>query len=99
MPKTRASAIIHGVLLLALVSLAPWLLTHIPVAALAGTLVFIGVKLAAPSKAIALHKAGQGEVWIFLITVGAIVTTGLLSGIVIGALVGGGETSLHVRPR
>ncbi len=82
--KTRAAAVIHGFLLLGLVSLAPFLLAYIPKAALAGTLVFIGVKLASPAKAVALHKAGGNEVWIFLITVGAIVATNLLLGIGIG---------------
>lgn len=82
--RTRAAAIIHGGLLLGLVALAPWLLGYIPVPALAGTLVYVGGKLLAPKKIVALHRAGQGEVWIFVATVLAIVLTGLLWGILIG---------------
>ncbi len=82
--KTRVSAVSHGVLLLGLVALAPWLLGYVPVPALAGTLVYVGCKLLAPQKIRALHRAGQGEVWVFAVTVLAIVVTGLLWGILIG---------------
>ncbi len=82
--KTRISAIAHGFLLLAAVALVPWVLAYIPVATLAGTLVFIGVKLAAPSKLVSLYRAGQGEAAVFAVTVLAIVFTGLLTGIMIG---------------
>lgn len=81
---TRRSAIIHGFLLLGLVALAPALLGYIPVAVLAGVLVYVGGKLLAPEKAFALYRAGQGEVWVFVATVCAIFVTGLLSGILIG---------------
>ncbi len=82
--KTRLSAIAHGFLLLILVVAAPGWLSVIPVAALAGTLVFVGAKLAAPQKVIALYREGRGEAAVLLITVAAIATTGLLSGIAIG---------------
>lgn len=82
--KTRAAAIIQGALLLGVVGLVPALLTRIPIAALAGTLVYVGTKLFAPKKLRALHEEGQGEAWVFVATVGAIVFTGLLSGIAIG---------------
>ena len=85
--KTRLSAIAHGFLLLVLVVAAPNFLSVIPVAALAGTLVFVGAKLAAPSKVIALYRQGQGEVVVLLVTVAAIATTGLLTGIAIGLAV------------
>lgn len=81
---TRRAAIVHGLLLLGLVALAPALLGHIPVAVLAGVLVYVGGKLLAPQKAIALYRAGHGEVWVFVATLVAIFTTGLLTGILIG---------------
>ena len=56
----------------------------IPVAVLAGVLVYVGGKLLAPKKALELHRAGHGEVWVFLATVLAIFVTGLLTGILVG---------------
>lgn len=82
--KSRAATILHGLLLLTLVAAAPWLLGYIPIAALAGTLVYIGAKLVAPREIKALYEAGQGEVWVFVATAGAILVTGLLTGILIG---------------
>lgn len=81
--KSRWSAVFHGVWLLALVSLAPQLLRLIPVAALAGLLVFTGYKLAKQDLA-PLRKAGRFEVAIFFSTVGAIVLTDLLKGVIFG---------------
>ena len=81
---TRRSAIFHGALLLLVVALAPWLLRYIPVAALAGVLVYVGAKLLAPQKARKLYAEGRGELAVFLVTVGAIVVWGLLIGIAIG---------------
>lgn len=85
--KSRASGIFQGLLLLVVVGVVPVLLTQIPIAALAGTLIYVGTKLFAPKKVLALHRAGHGEVWVFLATVAAIVITGLLSGIMIGLAV------------
>jgi len=82
--QTRAAAIIHGFMLLILVAAAPWLLEYIPVPALAGTLIYVGGKLLAPQKVMQLHREGQGEVWIFVITMGSIFFVGLLWGILIG---------------
>lgn len=82
--KTRRSAIIHGVLLLVVVALMPWLLRYIPIAALAGVLVFVGAKLLAPQKARALHAVGGGELAVFLVTVCSIFVAGLLTGIAVG---------------
>ncbi|MEC7523905.1 MAG: SulP family inorganic anion transporter [Myxococcota bacterium] len=81
---TRRAAIVHGFLLLGLVALAPAVLGLIPVAVLAGVLVYVGGKLLAPEKAMALHRAGNGELWGFLATVGAIFVMGLLTGILVG---------------
>ena len=84
---TRRSAIIHGGLLLGMVALAPAVLGLIPVAVLAGVLVYVGGKLLAPKKALELHRASHGEVWVFLATVLAIFVTGLLTGILVGLAV------------
>lgn len=84
--KTRRSAMMHGLWLLGLVMLLPGLLRLIPVASLAAVLVFTGYKLAHPKNAKAAAKHGRGELFIFLATVVAIVTTDLLVGVIVGLL-------------
>ena len=82
--KSRAASMIQGAMLLIAVAFVPWILGYIPVPALAGVLVYVGSKLFAPEKAKKLYDEGQGEVWVYLITVAAIVIWGLLNGILIG---------------
>jgi MFS superfamily sulfate permease-like transporter len=82
--RTRLSAMLHGVWLLAAIVAAPALLRSIPTAALAAILVYTGYKLAAPSKLRALARAGRGELAICLATMAAIVATDLLTGVLIG---------------
>lgn len=82
--KTRASAILHGAWLLALVALAPQVLRWIPVASLAAVLVYTGYKLIEPKRVRELRAYGRGEVLIFFATVLGIVATDLLKGILIG---------------
>jgi MFS superfamily sulfate permease-like transporter len=99
--KTRASAILHGAWLLALVGLAPFVLRLIPVPALAGLLVFTGYKLLRQDVR-SLAKAGRFEVAIFAVTVVGIVTTDLLKGVVAGLALALGRllwTVTHVRIR
>lgn len=80
---SRWSAILHGVWLLALVTLASAVLHLIPIAALAGLLVFTGYKLAKQDLR-PLQRAGRFEVAIFFSTVAAIVFTDLLKGVIFG---------------
>jgi MFS superfamily sulfate permease-like transporter len=82
--KTRRSTMLHGLWLLAAVLLLSDLLRLIPVASLAAVLVFTGYKLAHPKNAKAAAKHGRGELFIFLATVVAIVTTDLLVGVLVG---------------
>jgi len=82
--QTRLSAILHGVWLVVFVALLAFLLRMIPTSALAALLVFTGYKLINPKAAMALRKYGWGEVAIFLVTVGTIVCTDLLTGVVAG---------------
>lgn len=82
--KTRASAILHGLWLLVFVTVLPFTLGYIPVASLAAVLVFTGYKLAYPKALPELFKYGKSEVAIFFITVGMIVATNLLEGVLIG---------------
>ncbi len=90
--KTRASAFIHGaLLLLAVVFLAP-LLRMVPLAALATILVLTGYKLATPQIFIAMWRRGLRIFAPFAITIVAILLSDLLKGIIVGIVVGTGFT-------
>lgn len=82
--KTRGSAILHGVWLILFVSLLTPVLRTIPVAALAAILVYTGYKLVNVRHIIELHKYGRSEVAIYLATLGTIVGTDLLTGVLVG---------------
>ncbi len=82
--KTRLSAILHGVwLLLFSVALVP-VLRMIPTAALAGILVYTGIRLIDIKGMIHLWKENRIEAAIFLITMIVIVAEDLLTGVVTG---------------
>ncbi len=82
--KTKLSAILHGVLLLACVALFPIYLNMIPLAALAAILLVTGFKLASPSLFRQMWAEGRYQFIPFLVTLVAIVFTDLLIGILIG---------------
>jgi MFS superfamily sulfate permease-like transporter len=82
--KTRASAVLHGLWLLLFVSLLPFVLELIPTSSLAAVLVYTGYKLVNPKAVRALWDYGKSEVAIYAATVGAIVVTNLLTGILVG---------------
>jgi MFS superfamily sulfate permease-like transporter len=84
--RTRLSAILHGLWLLVFVSVLPWLLELIPVASLAAILVFTGFRLISVHAVQKLRKFGWSEVVIYLITLGGVVVTGLLEGVLIGVV-------------
>jgi MFS superfamily sulfate permease-like transporter len=82
--RTRASTILHGVWLLLFAAVLPFTLKVIPVASLAGVLVFTGYKLAYPKAVPTLLKFGRSEVAIYLVTIATIVATDLLKGVLLG---------------
>lgn len=86
--KTKMSTILHGTLLLSCVALIPGILNLIPKAALAAVLIFTGYKLAKPALFISHYKKGWDQFFPFVITIGAILLTDLLIGVVIGIGVG-----------
>lgn len=86
--RTRWSAILHGVLLVAAVVAIPRLLNLIPLAALAAILLHTGWKLAHPSILRAMVRLGRSQ-WVpYVVTVAAILLTDLLVGIAVGMTVG-----------
>lgn len=82
--RTKASAVLHGVLLLvAVVALSP-LLNQIPLAALAAILIVTGYKLAKVSLFRDMYRKGWSQFLPFAITIAAIVFTDLLTGVLVG---------------
>lgn len=82
--KTRLSAILHGAWLLAFVVAVPFLLMSIPVASLAGVLVYTGLKLADPAVMGSLKRYGRAPQAVYLVTALTIVATDLLTGVLVG---------------
>lgn len=92
---TRVSAIAHGVWLLGLVVAAPFVLERIPTSALAAILVYTGYKLVNPASIKQLLHYGRAEVAIYFATLGAIVATDLLKGVVFGLVLAVGKVLFY----
>jgi len=82
--KTRLSAIFHGLWLLAFVLLLSSVLQSIPVASLAGVLVYTGIKLVDLKALRGLGRYGRMPMLVYAATAGAIIFTDLLTGVLIG---------------
>jgi MFS superfamily sulfate permease-like transporter len=82
--RTRLSAFLHGGWLLLAVVLIPHVVSRIPTSALAALLVFAGWKLANFKVLKELKRYGKGEIAIWIVTVGLIVFTDLLTGVLTG---------------
>lgn len=82
--RTKASAFIHGLLLLTAVVLIPGLLNLIPLSSLAAVLLVVGYKLATPDLFKKMYQAGWYHFIPFVITIVGLVFTDLLTGIAIG---------------
>lgn len=86
--KTKAAAVMHGILLLVSVVFIPGILNLIPLSALAAILIFTGYKLVKVSLFIAFYRKGWDQFIPFVVTMLAILLTDLLIGIVVGIIVG-----------
>jgi MFS superfamily sulfate permease-like transporter len=86
--KTKASAIIHGFLLLISVIIIPGLLNMIPLSVLAAILLIVGYKLAKPELFKKMYDLGWTQFLPFVITVLGIIFIDLLYGIGLGLSVG-----------
>lgn len=83
--QTRASAILHGVWILAFVALLPWLLREIPMAALGAVLVVTGAKLVNVSHVRHLFRDhGLLPAAIWAVTLVLVVAEDLLTGVLVG---------------
>ncbi len=85
--KTKASAIIHGFLLLTSVIVIPKILNMIPLGVLAAVLLVVGYKLAKPALFKKMYREGLGQFIPFVVTILGIVFTDLLMGIFMGMIV------------
>ncbi len=85
--KTKASAFIHGIMLLITVIFIPEALNLIPLACLAAILFVVGYKLAKPELFIKMYKTGLYHFIPFIATVLGLILTNLLLGIAIGLVI------------
>ena len=85
--KSKASALIHGFLILISALIIPNVLNMIPLSSLAAILLVVGYKLAKPSVMKQIYNQGWNQFIPFAVTVLAIVFTDLLQGIGIGLAV------------
>ncbi|MET3050656.1 SulP family inorganic anion transporter [Pseudomonas alkylphenolica] len=82
--RTRLSAILHGVWLLAFVMVLSSVLQQIPVASLAGVLVYTGIKLVDFKAFRGLSRYGRMPMFTYAATALAIIFTDLLTGVLLG---------------
>ncbi|GLZ40148.1 bifunctional SulP family inorganic anion transporter/carbonic anhydrase [Actinokineospora sp. NBRC 105648] len=83
--RTRVSAVLHGVWVLLFTVLLVSLVEQVPLAALAGLLIVIGVKLVRREDIAAART--HGELHVYVITVAGVVLLNLLEGVLIGLAV------------
>jgi MFS superfamily sulfate permease-like transporter len=100
--RTRASAMMHGFWLLAMVAALPFVLRAVPTASLAAVLVYTGYKLVNVQNIRRLMQYGAFPVAIYAATVIVIVSTDLLTGILVGiglsvVKILYGLTHMHIR--
>ncbi len=85
--RSKASAVIHGLLLAVAVIALPAIMNLIPLATLAAILFVVGFKLAKPSVFRKMFRQGRDQFIPFIVTVFGIVFTDLLVGIGLGMVV------------
>jgi MFS superfamily sulfate permease-like transporter len=85
--KSKASAIIHGVLLLVCAASIPFVLNMIPKSALAAILLFTGYRLCKPSFFVHMWKGGATQFIPFIVTTLGVVGLDLLKGVGLGLLI------------
>ncbi len=82
--KTRMSAIMHGVWLFILVFFFPKVLELVPIAALAGILIYTGIKLLDLKSVPAIFEKDRKDGMVYVLTLALITVTDLLTGVMVG---------------
>jgi MFS superfamily sulfate permease-like transporter len=82
--RSRAAAVVHGLLLAASVALLVPLLNLVPLPSLAAVLLHTGYKLARPAMVLAMYRKGADTFLPFAVTVAAALATDMLRGIACG---------------
>ncbi|NTX06521.1 SulP family inorganic anion transporter [Myxococcus sp. CA040A] len=93
--RSRLSNFFHGVFLWGFVAFAPGLIHRIPLAALAGMLIFTGVRLASPGELVKAYRIGAEQVLIFCFTLIVTLATDLLVGVASGIVLKAGVHLLN----
>jgi MFS superfamily sulfate permease-like transporter len=86
--KTKMSTIYHGTWLIVCIATIPFILNLIPLSCLAAVLLHVGYKLTKPELIQSMYKKGWNQFIPFGVTILAILFTDLLTGIIIGMVVG-----------
>jgi MFS superfamily sulfate permease-like transporter len=84
--RTRFADMWHGVFLLACVAMIPMILHEIPLAALAGMLVYTGYRLSHPTEFVHVYRIGKEQLAIFVTTLIVVLATDLLIGVAAGII-------------
>ncbi len=85
--RTKASTIIHGILLVIFALALPKVLNFIPLAVLASILLVVGYKLAKPALFLKMYRLGPAQFIPYIVTIVGILTTDLLTGVILGVIV------------
>ncbi|REJ05188.1 SulP family inorganic anion transporter [Microbacterium bovistercoris] len=87
--RTRVAAIVHGLLLLLIVLVGASVVSHIPLAALAGVLMVTSCRMIAPSTVRAVMGSTRSDAVVFVITAIVTVSVDLIYAVLIGLLAAG----------
>lgn len=85
--KSKASAVIHGVLIILVLFLGSALMNHVPLVSLSAVLMFTGYKLAHPKHFITAWKTSKIDFMAFVLTATIVVLNDLLVGVLAGIAV------------
>ncbi len=86
--RSKLSTILHGAWILLVALMIPHWMNAIPLAALAAILIYVGYKLTHPKIFREMYRQGASRYIPFVVTIIAIITTNLLTGVIIGLIVG-----------
>lgn len=87
--RTRVAAIVHGLLLLAVVLVGAAVVSRIPLAALAGVLMVTSVRMVAPSTVRAVMGSTRSDAIVFIVTAIITVSVDLIYAVLIGVVAAG----------